>query len=272
MAAIDAQGRLIGWTHRIVGPSIDSRFGPLEEGVDDSLIDGAANLPYAIANILVEQAIADTPVPVGYWRSVGSSRNAFVAECFLDEIAAAAGQDPLECRRALLRDHPRHRAVLETAAEHAGWGSTLPPGRGRGIAVAESSESFVAQVAEVSIGRDGTPRVHRVVCAVDCGQVVNPDTIEAQMQGGIVFGLSTALRGEITLERGGVRQSNFHDYPILRMDEMPAIEVHIAPGAGSPGGISEPGVPSIAPAVVNTIFAAPGTRVRTLPIGSVVKG
>jgi isoquinoline 1-oxidoreductase beta subunit len=195
-----------------------------------------------------------------------------VTECFLDEIAEATGQDPLELRRALLRDHPRHRAVLATAAEKAGWGSPLPSGRGRGIAVAESFGSFVAQVAEVSIGRDGTPRVHRVVCAVDCGQIVNPDTIEAQMQGGIVFGLSAALKGEITLERGGVRQSNFHDYPILRMDEMPAIEVHIAPGAGSPGGVGEPGVPPIAPAVVNAIYAATGTRIRTLPIASLVKG
>jgi isoquinoline 1-oxidoreductase beta subunit len=271
-AAIDAQGRPTAWTHHIVGLSIDSRFGPLEKGVDDSLIDGAANLPYAIPNIQVEQSIADLPVPVGYWRSVGSSHNAFVTECFFDEIAASAGQDPLELRRMLLRDHPRHRLVLETAAAQAGWGSPLAPGRGRGIAVAESFGSFVAQVAEVSLDRDGVPRVHRVVCAVDCGQTVNPDTVEAQMQGGIVFGLTAALKSEITIEAGGVRQSNFHDYPILRMDEMPVIEVHVAAGAGSPGGIGEPGVPPIAPAVVNAIYAATGKRIRKLPVTHVVGG
>jgi len=271
-AAIDAQGRATTWTHHIVGPSIDSRFGPLEKGVDDSLIDGAANLPYAIPNLHVEQSIADLPVPVGYWRSVGSSHNAFVTECFFDEIATSAGQDPFEFRRTLLRDHPRHRLVLETAAEQAGWGSPLPSGRGRGIAVAESFGSFVAQVAEVSIGRDGLPRVHRVVCAVDCGQTVNPDIIEAQMQGGIVFGLTAALKSEITIEAGGVRQSNFHDYPILRIDEMPLIEVRVAASTASPGGIGEPGVPPIAPAVVNAIRAATGKHIRRLPVGSVVGG
>lgn len=271
-ASVDAQGRPTAWRHRIIGPSIDSRFGPLERGVDDSLIEGAANLPYAIPNIQVEQSIADVPVPVGYWRSVGSSHNAFVTECFIDEIAISAGQDPFELRRTLLRDHPRHRLVLESAAEQAGWGSRLPTGRGRGIAVAESFGSFVAQVAEVSIGPAGVPRVHRVVCAVDCGQTINPDTIEAQMQGGIVFGLTAALKSEITLERGGVRQSNFHDYPILRMDEMPVIEVHVVAGTDSPGGIGEPGVPPIAPAVVNAIHAATGKRVRKLPVGSVVGG
>jgi isoquinoline 1-oxidoreductase beta subunit len=271
-AALDAQGRTTAWTHRIVGPSIDARFGPLDQGVDDSLIDGAANLPYAIPNLQVEQAIADLPVPVGYWRSVGSSHNAFVTECFLDEIAAASGQDPLELRRALLRDRPRHRAVLELAATRAGWGSPLPAGRGRGIAVAESFGSFVAQVAEVSLDREGVPRVHRVVCAVDCGQTINPDTIEAQMQGGIVFGLTAALKSEITLAGGAVRQSNFHDYPLLRIDEMPVIEVEIVPGAGSPGGIGEPGVPPVAPAVVNALYAATGQRVRRLPVGRIAKG
>ena len=272
VAAVDAQGRPTAWTHRIVGPSIDARFGPLEKGVDESLVDGAANLPSAIHDLHVEQTIADLPVPIGFWRSVGNSHNAFVTECFLDEVAAAAGRDPLELRRALLRDRPRHLRVLGAAAEKAGWGSPPAAGRGRGLAIVESFGSCVAQIAEVSLGEGGLPRVHRVVCAVECGQVVNPDTVEAQMQGGIVFGLTAALRGEITLERGGVRQRNFDDYPLLRMDEMPEIEVLILPSAESPGGIGEPAVPPIAPAVANALAALTGKRARRLPLAPVAKG
>ncbi|HEY6866975.1 MAG TPA: molybdopterin cofactor-binding domain-containing protein, partial [Candidatus Eisenbacteria bacterium] len=272
VAAVDAQGRPTAWTHRIVGPSIDARFGPLEKGIDRSLVDGADTLPYGIQDILVEQSIADLPVPVGYWRSVGNSHNAFVTECFIDEIAAAAGRDPLELRRALLRDRPRHLRVLGAVAEKAGWGSPVPAGRGRGLAIVESFGSCVAQVAEASLGENGVPRVHRVVCVVECGQVVNPDTVEAQMQGGIVFGLSAALRGEITLERGGVVQGNFDTYPILRMNEMPEIEVEILPSGGSPGGIGEPGVPPIAPAVANALAALTRKRARRLPLAPVAKG
>jgi isoquinoline 1-oxidoreductase beta subunit len=266
-AALDAGGNPIAWTHRIVGASISlSKFRPLRDGIDGSLVEGAANIPYEIPNILVEQTALDLPVPVGYWRSVGNSHNAFVTECFFDEVARAAGKDPYELRRALLSDHPRHRAVLDLAAEKAGWGKPLPEGRSRGIAVAEAFGSYVAQVAEISLDANGKPRVHRVVCAVDCGPTVNPDTIEAQMQGGIVYGLSAALYGEITIERGRVKQGNFNDYPVVRMNEMPAVEVYILPSTEKQGGIGEPGVPPIAPAVCNAILAATGKPVRALPI------
>ena len=197
---------------------------------------------------------------------MGSSQNAFITECFLDEIAAAGGKDPYELRRQLLSKAPRHKAVLELAASQAGWGQPLPEGRFRGIAVHESFGSYVAEVAEVSVARDGNVRVHRVVCAVDCGMVVNPNTVEAQMEGGIIYGLTAALKGAITIDQGRVQQSNFHDYQMLRMNEMPAIAVHILPSTEAPGGVGEPGVPPIAPAVANAIFAATGKRIRQLPI------
>jgi isoquinoline 1-oxidoreductase beta subunit len=183
-------------------------------------------------------------------------------------VAAAAGRDPYELRRALLTRSPRHLAVLELAAAQAGWGRPLPPGRARGIAVAESFGSVVADVAEVSVSPEGDVRVHRVVCAVDCGVVVNPDTVEAQMEGATVYGLTAALRGAITIAGGHVVQSNFHDYPLLRINEMPTVEVHILPSAEAPGGVGEPGTPPIAPAVINAIFAATGTRIRSLPIST----
>jgi isoquinoline 1-oxidoreductase beta subunit len=204
-------------------------------------------------------------VPVGFWRSVGSSQNAYVTECFLDELAAAAGKDPYEFRRVLLTKHPRHLGVLELAAQKAGWGSSLPAGRTRGIAVAEAFGSYCAQVAEVSL-ESNQVRVHRVVCAIDCGMVVNPDTVVAQMESGIVYGLTAALKGEITLKDGRVEQGNFNDYPLLRLDEMPEIEVHIVKSSEHPGGVGEPGTPPIAPAVANAVFAATGKPVRKLPI------
>jgi isoquinoline 1-oxidoreductase beta subunit len=257
----------VAWTHRIVGASIATSKGrPPRDGIDGSLVEGAANVPYEIPNILVEQTIADLPIPLGYWRSVGSSHNAYLTECFVDEVARAAGKDPYEFRRALLAGHARHLGVLELAAEKAGWGTPLPAGRTRGIAVAESFGSYVAEVAEVSLDGNGVPRVHRVVCAVDCGPIVNPDTIEAQMQSGIVYGLTAALYGDITIDRGRVRQGNFNDYPMLRMKEMPAVEVYIVPSTEKQGGIGEPGTPPIAPAVCNAIFAATGKPVRRLPI------
>jgi isoquinoline 1-oxidoreductase beta subunit len=266
-AGFDAGGRVVAWTHRIVGASIATSKGrPPRDGIDGSLVEGAANVPYEIPNILVEQTIADLPIPLGYWRSVGSSHNAYLTECFVDEVARAAGKDPYEFRRALLAGHARHLGVLELAAEKAGWGTPLPAGRTRGIAVAESFGSYVAEVAEVSLDGNGVPRVHRVVCAVDCGPIVNPDTIEAQMQSGIVYGLTAALYGDITIDRGRVRQGNFNDYPMLRMKEMPAVEVYIVPSTEKQGGIGEPGTPPIAPAVCNAIFAATGKPVRGLPI------
>jgi isoquinoline 1-oxidoreductase beta subunit len=271
VAGLDAAGRPIAWTHRIVGTPLRLKFGPLEKGLDDSLVDGADSLPYAIANVLVDQVVLDLPaVPRGPWRSVGVSHNGFVTECFLDEIAAAGAHDPFELRRELLRDKPRHRRALEVAADKAGWGTPLPPGRGRGIALAEWGPTVCAEVAEVSVEADGTVRVPRVVCAVDCGQVVNVGQVEAQMQGGIVFGLSAALYGEITLEHGRVVQGNFDTFPVVRLADAPAVEVHIVPSTDPQGGAGEPGVPPIAPAVCNAIFAATGKRIRRLPIGKVL--
>src|SRR5213594_1039809 len=270
VAGLDATGSPVAWTHRIVAPPILLKFGPLEKGIDRTLIDGAANLPYGIPNVLVDQVAVDLlPVPRGFWRSVGISQNAFVTECFCDEVAVAAGKDPYEFRRALLGDKPRHRRTLELAAEKAGWGSPLPAGQGRGIALAEWAPTTCAQVAEVSVAPDGAVRVHRVVCAVDCGPTVNVGQIEAQLQGGIVYGLTAALYGEITIERGRVKQGNFDDYPLLRLPEMPVVEVYIVPSSNAQGGIGEPAVGPIAPAVCNAIFAATGKRVRRLPIGKV---
>jgi len=270
-AGLDASGRLVAWTHRIAGTPLRLKFGPLEKGIDDSLVDGAIDLPYGIPNVLVDQLTLTLPaVPLGPWRSVGVSHNGFVTECFLDEIAAAGGRDPFELRRELLRDKPRHLRTLELAAEKAGWGSPLPPGKSRGIALAEWGPTVCVEVAEVTVDADGSVRVPRVVCAVDCGQAVNTGQVEAQMQGGIVFGLSAALYGEITLARGRVVQGNFDTYPVVRMPEAPAVEVHIVPSSDPQGGAGEPGVPPIAPAVCNAIFAATGKRIRKLPIGRVV--
>ena len=205
-------------------------------------------------------------MPVGWWRSVGQSQNCFVIESFIDELAAAGRKDPVELRRHLLAADPRLRGVVELAAQKAGWGESLPQGRGRGIAAVRAFGSYAAQVADVTVGRDGTVRVDRVICAVDCGQVVNPDTAESQVQGGILYGLSAALYGEITLDAGRVMQSNFHDYRVLRMRESPPVDVHFVASAEAPGGLGEPGVPPVAPAVANAIFAATGKRVRRLPI------
>ena len=269
-AGLDAGGRLVAWTHRIAGTPLRLKFGPLEKGIDDSLVDGAVDLPYAIPNVLVDQATLElAPVPRGPWRSVGVSHNGFVTEAFLDEVAAAAGRDPFELRRELLHDKPRHRRTLELVAEKAGWGTPLPAGRGRGIALAEWGPTTCAEVAEVSVSDDGAVTVHRVVCAVDCGQPVNVGQIEAQIQGGVVYGLSAALYGEITLDAGRVVQGNFDTYRVVHLPESPPVEVHIVPSSDPIGGTGEPGVPPIAPAVCNAIFAATGKRIRRLPIGKI---
>ncbi len=269
-AGLDAAGNPVAWTHRVVGTPIRLKFGPLPKGLDGSLVDGAEDLPYGIPNLLVDQVAADfLPIPRGFWRSVGISHNAFVVESFLDEVATAAKKDPYELRRALLKDKPRHLRTLELVAEKAGWGTPLPAGRARGIALAEWQPTVCAQVAEVSVDSGGVVHVHRVVCAVDCGPVVNVGQIEAQMQGGIVYGLTAALYGEITIDHGRVTQGNFIDYPMMRINEMPAVEVHVVPSTEKQGGIGEPSVGPIAPAVCNAIFAATGKRIRKLPIGKI---
>jgi isoquinoline 1-oxidoreductase subunit beta len=265
-AALDADGWPTAWVHRIASPSIFENMGPLKDGIDRASVEGAANLPYAVPNLLVTYAKADFPIPVWFWRSVGSSINGYVTECFLDELAHAGDKDPVELRHRLLTDHPRHRRVLDLAAERAGWGSPLPEGRARGVAVHESFGSIVAEVAEVSLGDNGVPRVHRVVCAVDCGQYVNPDTVAAQMESGIVYGLSAALYGEITIDQGRTTQGNFDTYRVVRINEMPAVETHIVAEGDPMGGIGEPGTPPIAPAVCNALLVLTGKPVRRLPI------
>ncbi|HET6265639.1 MAG TPA: xanthine dehydrogenase family protein molybdopterin-binding subunit [Usitatibacter sp.] len=265
---LDAGNRIVGWNHAIVGPSIltGTAFEPMmvKDGVDSTTTEGVADAHYDIPNMNVTLHTVNVGVPVLWWRSVGHSHTAFVMETMIDELAAAAGQDPVAYRRALLAKHPRMRQVLDLAAAKAGWGTALPQGRARGIAVHEAFESVCAQVAEVSLA-GGKPRVHRVVAAFDCGQVVNPMTVEAQLQSAIAFGLSAALHGKITLKDGRVEQSNYHDYPVLRMDEMPRVEVHLV-GSGKPGGVGEPGVPPVAPAVCNALAALTGKRVRVLPL------
>jgi isoquinoline 1-oxidoreductase subunit beta len=268
-AALDANGQLVGWQHRIVGQSIiaGTAFAPvmIKNGIDGTSVEGAANLPYAVPNLSVELTTTETGVPVLWWRVVGSSHTAYATEAFIDEIAYAAGKDPLAFRQALLDHHPRHNAVLELAAKAAGWGNPLPKGRGRGVAVAEAFGTYVAQVAEVTVAPNGKIRVDRVVCAVDCGIPINPDVITAQMEGGIGFGLGAALYGAITLKDGQVEQTNFDGYQVLRIDEMPKVEVHIVPSSEAPTGVGEPGVAPVGPAVANAVFAATGKRLRVLP-------
>jgi isoquinoline 1-oxidoreductase beta subunit len=272
-AGVSSEGHLTGWRHVIVGQSImaDTLFAPMiKDGIDPTSVEGAANIAYAIPNVSVELATAKTGVPILWWRVVGSSHTAFAVETFMDEAAHAAGADPVEFRRKLLADHPRMRAVLELAAEKAGWNDApLPPGRGRGIAVAEAFKTYVAQVAEVSVDQDGNVKVDRVVCAVDCGIPINPDVIAAQMEGGIGFGIGAALYGEITLKDGRVEQDKFNAYRVLRMNKMPKIEVHIVPSTEPPTGVGEPGVAPAGPAVANAIFAATGKRLRKLPFSKV---
>ncbi|MCL4839939.1 MAG: molybdopterin-dependent oxidoreductase, partial [Thermoanaerobaculia bacterium] len=266
---VDAAGKVQAWHHRIVCQSIVAgtmfESAMFRDGVDESAVEGVSDMAYAIPHRQVEWHQAPAGIPVLWWRSVGHAHTAFAVESFLDELAHAAGRDPLAVRLELLAEAPRHRRVLELAAAKAGWGNAAPAGRGRGLAVHASFGSFVAQVAEVSVSAKGAIRVHRVVAAIDCGPVVNPETIRAQVEGAIVYGLSAALHGQITFAKGRVQQSNFHDYPALRMSEMPEVEVHIVESGERMGGVGEPGLPPIAPAVANAVFAATGQRLRRLP-------
>ena len=268
-AGLNDKKELTAWRHVIVGQSImgGSLFeSMIKDGVDPTSVEGAANIAYAIPNITVELSTTKTGVPVLWWRVVGSSHTTYAVEAFIDEVAYAAGEDGFTFRRKLLEHHPRMKAVLELAAEKAGWNSTpLPKGKGRGIAVAEAFKTFVAQVAEVSVDDKGFVTVDRVVCAVDCGTPINPDVIAAQMEGGIGFGLGAVLYGTITLKDGRVEQDNFNSYRVLRINEMPKVEVHIVPSTEPPTGVGEPGVAPVGPAVANAIFAATGKRIRMLP-------
>jgi len=269
-AGLDADGKPIAWQQRIVGQSIIAgtafEKALIVDEIDQTSVEGAANLPYAIPHLSCELHSPKLPVPVQWWRSVGSTHTAFAAECMIDELAEKAGQDPVAFRMALLQGHPRHQGVLKLATDKAGWGAPMPAGRGRGVAVHESFKSYVAQVAEVTLDGKGGFSVDRVVIAVDCGIAINPDVIVAQMEGGMGFGLSAALLSEITLNDGAVQQSNFQDYLVLRMDRMPRVEVHIVASAEPPTGVGEPATPVIAPAVANALFMASGQRLRTLPL------
>ena len=270
-AGLDANGALTAWRHVMVGQSIVAgtpfAAGLVKGGIDSTSVEGAANIAYSIPNIDVELSTTQVGIPVLWWRVVGSSHTTFAVESFIDEVAHAAGKDPFRYRRELLEHHPRLRSVLELAAEKAGWADgPLPQGRGRGIAVAEAFKTFVAQVAEVTVDPSGGFRVDRVVCAVDCGTPINPDVIAAQMEGGIGFGLGAALYGAITVKDGRVEQSNFNSYRVLRMNEMPKVEVHIVPSAEAPTGVGEPGVAPLGPAVANALFAATGKRHYVFPM------
>lgn len=269
-AGLDASGKPLYWQHNIVCQSF-AVGTPLEammvkDGVDNTAVEGASDMPYHIPNVQVAWNMAPGGVPTLWWRSVGSSHTAFAVEGMIDELAKAAGKDPYQYRRMLLEKHPRILKVLDTVAEKAGWKNPVAIGRGRGIAIHESFGSVVAHVAEVSITKNNTLKVHKVVTAIDCGQVVNPDTIKAQMEGCVAFGLTAALYGEITFEKGRVKQRNFHDYRMLRMNEMPLVEVHILDSKEKMGGVGEPGVPPVAPAVMNALFMLTGKRVRSLPL------
>ncbi|MCA0404541.1 MAG: xanthine dehydrogenase family protein molybdopterin-binding subunit [Proteobacteria bacterium] len=267
-AGLDASGNITAWQNHVVGQSIVAgtpfAAGMVKNGVDATSVEGAQHLPYALPAMKVELTTTDVGVPVLWWRAVGSTHTAYAVEAFLDELAEAAGKDPVEFRLAMLKDSPRHAQVLKLAAEKADWGKPLPAGRFRGVALAESFGTVVAQVVEVSV-QGKAPRVHRVVCALDCGIAVNPDNVRAQIEGGIGFGLGAILKSKLTLDKGAIVEGNFDTYEVLRMEDMPQVEVHILPSTNKPSGVGEPGVPPIGPAVANAFYAATKRRIRALP-------
>jgi isoquinoline 1-oxidoreductase beta subunit len=268
-AGLDKEGKPVAWNHRFAGSSVIARWLPpgFKNGLDPDSTEGAIDLVYDLPNFHVEYVRVEPPgIPTGFWRSVGPSHNVFVTESFIDEMAAAAKQDAVGYRIALLGKSPRAKAVLELAAQKAGWGRPLPKGSGRGVSLQNAFGSHMAQVAEVEVSKEGAVRVRRVVCAMDCGTVVNPDTVQAQIQSGIIFGATAALHGEITLKSGRVEQTNFDTYQMLRMDEAPTIEVHLVKSAEPPGGMGETGTSAIVPAIANAIFAATGKRLRKMPV------
>lgn len=272
-AGLDEKGMPVAWKHRFAGSSIIARWLPpgFKDGLDPDSTEGSINLVYDFPNLRVEYLRVEPPgIPTAFWRSVGPSHNVFVTESFIDELAATANQDPVAYRRALLDKSPRAKAVLDLAAEKAGWGQALPERAGRGVSLQFVFASYMAHVAEVEVAKDGTVRVRRVVCAVDCGIPVNPDTIQAQIQSAIMFGVTAALYGEITLKDGRIEQSNFDTYQILRMNEAPEVEVHIVQSRGPPGGMGETGTSAVVPAVANAIFAATGKRLRKMPVDTAV--
>jgi isoquinoline 1-oxidoreductase beta subunit len=270
-AGLDAGGKLVGWTHRVTGSSVMARWAPpgFKNGLDPDAVEGAADTPYEVPATFVDYVRHESPgMNTGWWRGVGPTHNVFVVESFVDELAAAAKQDPVAFRRSMLQKNPRALAVLNLAAEKAGWGSALPPRTGRGIGVQFAFGSYVSCVVEVEVSPAGEIMLHRAVVAVDCGMVVNPDTVRAQIEGGLILGLSTAMYNEITVTGGAIDQSNFHDYRAMRINEAPKIEVYQIPSTEKPGGIGETGTAAAAPALGNAIFAATGRRLRRLPFGN----
>jgi isoquinoline 1-oxidoreductase beta subunit len=268
-AGLDDKGRPVAWSHRFAGSSVASRWAPpwFKDGLDPDSTEGAIDLVYALPNTHVDYVRVEPPgIPTAFWRSVGPSHTVFVVESFMDELAAVAKQDPVAYRLALLDKAPRAKAVLAMAAEKAGWGQPLPERVGRGVSLQHVFASYMAQVAEVEVSKDGSVRVRRVVCAVDCGTVINPDTVQAQIQSAVIFGITAALHGQITLKDGRVEQSNFDSYQMLRIDEAPVIEVHIVQSSEPPGGMGECGTSAIVPAVANAIFAATGKRLQKMPV------
>jgi len=269
LSATVSKGRIVGWKHRIAGSSVIARWLPpaFQKGIDIDAIDSAADMPYDIPNLRVEYVRNEPPaVPTGFWRGVGPNNNVFAIESFMDELAKRANKDPVAFRSGMLDKSPRLKAALELAATKAGWGNPLPARTGRGIAVQVAFGSFIATVAEAEVDGNGDVRVRRMVCAVDTGIVVNPDTVVAQLQGGLIFGLTAALYGNITIAKGRVQQSNFNDYRMLRINETPQIEVHLIKSGEAPGGIGETGATAAPPALGNALFAATGIRLRRLPI------
>jgi len=271
-AGVDAQGQVVAWTHRITGSSIIARYSPpwIKNGIDPDAVESSANQPYGLKDIHVDWVAQEPPsgIQTSWWRGVGITRGTFVVESFIDELAANAKQDPLAYRVALLDENPRAKAVLQIAAEKAGWGKPLPAGQGRGIALCTGFGSFIAQVVQVTVDKEGAVKPTHVWCVVDCGIAVNPDTIRAQMESGIIFGLSGALYGEITIKDGRVEQTNFGDYRVLRINETPKIDVHLVKSGEAPGGIGEPGTSCVMPALTNAIYVASGKRIRKLPVGT----